>query len=161
MVYKNIDNLKIEDAHIMFRNFSGKASQYNREGNRNFCVRIENPDVAQKLTDLGWNVRMLAPRDQDSEPTYYMQVSLSFDNYPATVYLHKGHVTTKLEGDMVNELDYAEIKYVDLMVRPYQWEVRGETGVKAYVKTMHVTLEEDPFAEKYASEEHPEDDLPF
>lgn len=161
MDYRNVDNLKIENAHIMFRNFSGKASQYNKEGSRNFCVRIEDPEVAQRLKDIGWNIRILAARNQDEEATHYLPVSISFDNYPANVILHKNGVATKLTGETIGMLDFAEIKNIDLIVRPYQWEVRNDNGIKAYVKTMHVTLEEDPFEAKYASEESPSEDIPW
>lgn len=166
MAYKVTDNLVIENARIRFRNFSGKGSQYNREGDRNFCVVIDDPEQAQALADQGWNVRATTPRSEDEDPMHYIQVAVKYDNFPPKVYLVTRTRTGKMRKNLLNEetvgsLDYAEIRNVDMVISPYNWVIQEGTrneksGVKAYLKTLYATVEEDVFADKYD-----DDDLPI
>lgn len=160
MAYKNIDNIVIENAHIFSRNFAGQESKYNRAGARNFCVRIEDPKQAQAMSDDGWNVRIQPPRDDDEQARYYIQVAVAFGNIPPKVVMITRRNRVNLAEESISVLDHAEILNVDLIIRPYQWEVSGKEGVKAYLKTMYVTIEEDELEAKYAEKEGP-DEVPW
>lgn len=150
--------LVLEDARIIFRNFSGEERTYNPAGKRNFCVILDK-DIADTLVKDGWNVKQLVPREEGDEPTLYLPVEVSYRNRPPKVVLVTKRSKTELDESTVGQLDYADIKSVDLIVNPYNWEVNGKSGVKAYVKTMYVVLEEDPLAGKY--DDPDDDDLPF
>ena len=60
--------LQIDDARIVYRNFRGEGSKFNREGDRNFAVVIDDAKWADLLTNEGWNVKIKPPRDEDDEP---------------------------------------------------------------------------------------------
>jgi hypothetical protein len=59
-------------------------------------------------------------------------------------------VRTHLNASNVETLDGADIVNVDMIVRPYTWEVNGKGGVKAYLQSMYVIVEEDALERKYA-----------
>ena len=144
------DNLVIENATLLFRNFAGREGVYNKKGEMNFCVIIPDVDKAQELAEDGWNIRILSPREEGDPVRHYISVKVSFEHFPPNVWLITRKGKQKLDETSVEMLDYAELRTVDLIIRPYNWEHNGKSGVKAYLKTGYFTLEEDEFAEKYA-----------
>lgn len=162
-------NIVVENARIGFKNFSGKEGQYNPAGRRNFCLFFDDEKLVDKLIEDGWNVRFLKPRDEDEKPQAYLQVAVEYKNYPPKIVLITSNGKTTLGEEDVSMLDWAEIKNVDIIVRPYNWNVNGKSGTKAYVKALYVTIEEDEFANKYcdvpdsaaSAMVKEEDDIPF
>lgn len=146
------NNITFEDATILFRNFAGEESKYNSKGNRNFCVFVD-PEMAPKLMEDGWNIRFLKPRDDDDSPRPYMQVKVSFGNIPPQLVLVSDGTKKILNEEEIGILDYAELERVDLIVRPYNWEVNGKSGVKAYLKTGYFKIVDDPLARMYGDYE--------
>lgn len=147
-------NKIVEDAFLAFKNFSGKPGEYNREGDRNFCIFLDEED-AKEYEEEGWNVKRLRPRDEGEPPQAYLQVSVKFDErFPINIVLVSSNGQTRLDENSVSTLDWAELEKVDLVLRPYDWEVNGKTGRKAYLKTMYATIVEDPIAQKYI--DHPD-----
>ena len=143
--------ITIESAQIAFRNFAGKEDKFNPAGSRNFCVLLD-PDIAATLKRDGWNIRQLNPRDEGDVPQDYMSVAVKYDFRPPKIVLisQSGGPKVFLDSDTVHILDWADIENIDLMITPYQWEVNGKTGIKAYLKKMFVILEEDELEMKYA-----------
>lgn len=143
--------ITLEDARIIFRNFSGKEGQYNREGDRNFAVVLE-PSKADELQDMGWNVKFLKPNEgyEEDEPTAYIPVSVSYKHRAPKIVLVSSNAQTILDEEAVDILDSVDIRTVDLILTPYHWSVNGKSGIKAYLKTMYVVINEDELELKYA-----------
>jgi hypothetical protein len=149
----DVKTFMIEDAQIIFRNFSGKEGQYNREGDRNFCVVLDDKTAKQMIKD-GWNIKYLAARDEGEIDTPYIQVAVKFENRPPRVVMITSTARTHLGEDAVEILDWADIKTADLIARGYEWTVNGKSGVKAYLQSLFVTIEEDALERKYAVNEN-------
>lgn len=143
----------MEGVRLVFRNFTGKEGQYNREGDRNFGVILPE-DVAQAMLADGWNVKYLKPREDEedeTEPTPWLPVKVGYGKgRPPRIMTVTDRGTTALDEDTVDTLDWVDITNVDLIVRPYHYEVSGRTGISAYVQSMYVTIEEDALERKYA-----------
>lgn len=144
--------LRIDDARIIYRNFSGAATKFNREGDRNFSVVIEDEDLANQLIEDGWNVKIRAPRDEDDVPFMHLPVKIKFNNRGPAVYLQSGNARNELDEESIDCLDDLDILTVDLDIRPYDWEMNGKVGRTAYLQGIYVVQEVDRFAERYADE---------
>jgi len=144
----NDRNVVMEDMRIIFRNFAGKEGMYNREGDRNFSVLLDD-EVATAMAKDGWNVKWLKAREEGEAEQAYLQVSVNFKGRPPSVVMITSRGRTNLTEDDVELLDWADIRVADLIVRPYDWSVNGKSGIKAYLQSIFVTIEEDALQLKY------------
>lgn len=152
--------VQIDEARIIYRNFAGAPSKFNREGDRNFAVVIEDQDIAEALTEKGWNVKIKPPREEGDEPFMFLPVKVKFNDRGPRVYLQNslgGRDRVTLDEDTVGILDNVDITNVDLDIRPYDWDVQGKTGRTAYLQSICVTQEVDRFLDRYAEQESPEE----
>lgn len=140
----------IEDARIVFRNFSGAEGRFNAKGKRNFNVLLDDETAEAMLAD-GWNIKYLQPREEGDVPQARVEVEVGWreGSAPPRVVMITSKGKSMLTEDTVQVLDWAEIEHVDMIIRPYEWDVNGRTGVKAYLKSIYVTIVEDALELKY------------
>ena len=143
------DKLIVENAQIIFRNFSGNADKFRQAGTRSFGLILDN-DLADRLIDEQWNIKFLKPRSEDEETTPFTTIKINYDHIrKPNIWLVTKYNKQLLDENTVGMLDSADIASIDLEVFPYHWETNGKTGVKGYVKSMYVNIIEDAFADKY------------
>lgn len=145
--------VQIDDAFIIFRNFAGRGDKYNREGDRNFAVRIFDQDIADALIAEGWNVKIKPARTEDEGPYMYLPVKIKFNDRGPAIYLKTGDRMNTLDEESIDILDNIDIEGVDLDLRPYDWDVNGKTGRTAYLQSIHVIQKIDRFAARYSNDE--------
>jgi hypothetical protein len=145
----------VEDARLLFKNFSGAEGQMNAPGDRNFCVVLDESVVEPMIAD-GWNVKRLKPLenegdDEEIQPgTPYIKVKLGYKGRPPHIVMRTSRARTPLTQDTVEVLDWADIETVDLIAQSYHWSSNQGEGISAYLKSMYVTVREDYLQRKYA-----------
>ena len=160
-----MDNLILEGVKVIFKNFKGEERKFNRAGARNFYA-VLSVKQAEKLEDEGWSIRWLEPRNDGDERRPIIKISINYNNTnrkPKIIMVTgkgKTAVKTELDEEAIEALDSAEIDTADIVARPYEWNVRGSSGVSAYLSTGYFNVIEDEFYKKYYDEEAP-DDVPF
>ncbi len=158
-----LEPVKMEDVTIVLRNFEGRPSQFNKLGTRNFGVLLD-PEVAEAMMADGWNIKHFKPREEDLVedpnlvPQAWLPVEAAYDKgRPPRVIMLTETDRKNLNEHTVELLDGVDIKTVDLIVNPSFWELNGRSGVKAYLQTMYITIEEDDLDRKYATHQTPDD----
>ena len=141
--------LQIDDARIIFKNFSGEESKFNRAGDRNFAVRIDDAELADQLIADGWNVTVKPPKEEGDDPYMYIKVKIKFNDRGPKVFLRSGKHVRRLSEQNIGLLDSIDISRVDLDLRAYDWEVNGKTGRTAYLDSINVEQNLNRFEEYY------------
>lgn len=150
--------LQINDARICFKNFRGEAGPYNDEGDRSFHLIIPDIETAHALLDdknkygASWNVKIKEPQEEGMAPFIHMPVKVKYtDRSAPKVYLISGDSQIELNEDTVGMIDDIDIRSVDLDIRPYDGEARGQAFRSAYLQSIWVVQEVDRFAARIAS----------
>lgn len=149
------DPITLEDVRLIWKNFAGEKRLFNEQGKRNFSIPLDEP-TALKLREIGWNIKDNAnkvERGEAQELEYHIPVTVKMDaRIPPKVYLiiRSQNIRVPLDEVSIGLLDTAELDTVDVVLRPFNWDVNGKQGVAAYLKLMYATLQEDPLDLKYA-----------
>jgi len=167
--------LEIENAIIIFKNFSGREKTIikggrqvivNEAGKMNFNVVLDptksniywngdvvtNPDFGQELAELGFNIIIKAPRNEEDTTEYRLPVSLGYNGgISPELYLVTDHKKVLMDADSVACLDNADIIKADLVInngRPYEAK-DGKMMVKAWCNKGYFTIAQDRFSANY------------
>jgi hypothetical protein len=102
---------------------------YNAKGDRNFAVILDQ-DVAQQLANDGWNIKQLKPREDEDEPTPYLSVAVKMDGKrPPNIIMIGGDSGTRTSSTRTPSACWTvDIGNIDMVLRPFDWEVNGNTG---------------------------------
>lgn len=147
--------LQVDDARIIWPNFSGEATKFTREGEQYFTLVIPTQEMYEALMEdvneygVPWNVKYSEPRTPDEEPFIRIKVKVKFNGYGPKVYLKSGRKTVELDEESIKCLDDITMSNVDMYIRPFDGEANGQPFRAAYLQSMHVT--QDLYADPYAS----------
>ena len=137
---KRVSEITVENARIIFRNFQGKKTEFNEEGHRNFGLLLDD-DLADALDADGWKVKTLKPRpgEEEDPPKRWLPVKVKYGKYPPIACLVTSRGKTRLTEETIGQLDWARIKNVDLIVRPYSYPETSTrpAGIAAYLKSIY------------------------
>lgn len=153
-----MNDVTLRNVRIIFRNFAGSPTKFNPAGGKRTFSILLNEAEAAELGGMGFNVKALKQRDPDEEPAFHLPVEVSYRVKPPRIVFisNQGRKRTVIDEDTVSLIDYTEIEKIDLTINPYQWEMENARGIKAYLRTMYVTIREDELDIEYAQDFGPE-----
>lgn len=153
---ENSKRLSFRDCELRWMNLRGLPTKYNEAGGvRTFNVVLEDQKMIDELIQDGWNIK--ARERDDGSVLYTLPVEARYNHIPPQIWMITSHGRTLLDEFTVGQLDYADIVKVDLIVNGREWG-DGEKHVKAFCRSMYVTIEEDEFASEYL---YDDDETPF
>lgn len=152
----NATTFMVEDARLIWRNFSGAPTPFNPDGGKRTFNVVLDKETADKMSADGWNVKCKPagePADEGEDGTdeefCYLEVAVGYKVRPPMVVCITDTSRTKLTEETIGMLDWVDIRTVDFEAKASYWEVGAKRGVKAYLQKMYITIEESALDRKY------------
>lgn len=173
-------NLNVEQAGMIYKNFSGKPTKVNPAGGKRTFSLVLTKEYAERLDAQGWNIKVKEIRDQlqDGEMTrtvswsdYVNNYQTEFDHaliyteivvnenseYPPRIYKvseFNGEKTMALvPPEQWFRMDESELMNVDVVIHPYTHgrSIANPDAKKGYLKSMYaMAVPVNDFGGKYA-----------
>lgn len=173
-------NLNVEQAGMIYKNFSGKPTKVNPAGGKRTFSLVLTKEYAERLDAQGWNIKVKEIRDQlqDGEMTrtvswgdYINNYQTEFDHaliyteivvnenseYPPRIYKvseFNGEKTMALvPPEQWFRMDESELMNVDIVIHPYTHgrSIANPDAKKGYLKSMYaMAVPVNDFGGKYA-----------
>lgn len=163
-------NLNVEGAGMIYKNFSGKPTVVNPAGGKRTFSLVLTKELAERLNELGWNIKVKEVRDQQVEGEKTRTVNFDdwmnnyqneFDHaliyteivvnenseYPPKIYKvseFNGEKSMALvPPDQWYRLDESDLMNVDIVIHPYTHgrSIANPNAKKGYLKTMYAVAQ--------------------
>jgi hypothetical protein len=149
MAKPHYEPIVIQDAKLLFPNFAGIATQYNKPGDRNSCVLIDD-DLANQLAAIGWNIRIGKSTDPDIVPGKFISFTVNMNaKFPPRLWLIRhGRRPELMAPEDFNILDFARYQSVSLKINQYIWNEKPQK-VSGFLEEGFFELMPDPLRDRY------------
>ena len=149
MAKPKYEPIELQDATLLFPNFAGVPNQFNKAGDRNSCVLIDDA-LAGQLSAIGWNVRIGKSSDPDVIPGKFISFTVNTDaKFPPRLWLiRQGRRPELMAPEDFNILDFARFKSVSLKINHYIWQEKPQK-VSGFLEEGFFELQPDPLRDRY------------
>ena len=163
----------VDNAKIIWTNFSGTETPFNRKGKRNFVWVIPDGELAQQLAALGFNIKHRSVRDgYDGEEFDHLRIDISYETddgrpigeinkewVPEVYLVNDDDYFIPINEDGIGEFDTKIITYALFEFRKYDWTYGGKSGTSAKLKRIFLKVKQDPIMARFKRSDaiHPND----
>jgi len=157
MILEKIGNYTyvLKNCRTVFENFSGRKTRYNKEGDRNFCVRIDDPAIAQELMNDGFYISKLNKLDEDSPDEWKLKISIGYkptqnnDVSPKDPKIKEiiGGTPVELTRHSINALDDMRIEKAIVEFNKWNYDKTDPTKFSAWLQRGKFWVIDDWFTE--------------
>lgn len=116
-----MEKVELKNVKIGYKNFSGRPSAYNIEGNRNFCVFLTDKQMAE-LKSLGCPVKTISDKSGVKHNVLIIRVLCPLDRrffsslLPDVTVKIRGQKDTPISLDKINVMDSLTVYGANLTV---------------------------------------------